>query len=248
MMRQAGCSMRDMVIAAGLVLVVGALVQGAVGYGMALVAAPLLVLIDPTLVPVPLILLTSAHAVLAVVRDWRHADWSAIGWAMLGRVPGTGLGVLAVVALSQRVFAVLIGLSVLACVALSLLRWHPRPRPASLVLAGLASGAGGTAASIGGPPIALLYQDAEGPRVRGTIGGYFILSSVISIVALALAGQVTGESLTKTALFVPFLLVGFALSGPARRVLDSGWTRRAVLAVAAASAVLLIGTVILSSG
>lgn len=237
-----------MLLAAGLVLVVAALVQGSVGYGMALVAAPLLAMVDPTLVPVPLILLTSVHAVLAVVRDWRHADWSGIGWAMLGRLPGTGLGVVAVVALPQRVFAALIGFCVFACVALSLLRWRPRPRPGSLMLAGLASGAGGTAASIGGPPIALLYQDADGARVRGTIGGYFVLGSVTSIAALALAGQVTGESLTKTVLFVPFLLVGFALSGPARRVLDNGWTRPAVLAVAALSAVLLLGRVLLVSG
>jgi uncharacterized membrane protein YfcA len=237
-----------MLIAAGLVLVVGALVQGSVGYGMALVAAPLLAIVDPTLVPVPLILLTSVHAVLAVIRDWRHADWSSIGWAMLGRLPGTGLGVVAVVALPQRVFAAMIGLSVLACVLLSLLRWRPRPRPGSLVLAGLASGAGGTAASIGGPAIALLYQDAEGARVRGTIGGYFVLGSVTSIAALALAGQVTGESLTKAVIFIPFLLVGFALSGPARRVLDNGWTRPAVLGVAALSALLLLGRVLLSSG
>jgi uncharacterized protein len=237
-----------MIIAAGLVVAVSALVQGVAGYGMALVAAPLLALVDPLLVPVPLILLTSVHAVLAVVRDGRHADWPGIGWAMLGRLPGTGLGVLAVVALSQWVFSLLVGLGVLACVVLSSLTWRPRPRPGSLLLAGLASGVGGTAASIGGPPIALLYQDAAGPRVRGTIGGYFVLGSVTSIAALAAAGQVTGESLASTALLTPFLLVGFALSGPARRVIDNGWMRCAVLAVAAASAVLLLGRVLLSSG
>lgn len=237
-----------MIIAAGLVVAVSALVQGAVGYGMALVAAPLLALVDSSLVPVPLIFLSSVHAVLAVVRDGRHADWPGVGWAMLGRLPGTGLGVLAVVTLSQRVFSLLVGFSVLACVVFSLLTWRPRPRPGSLILAGLASGTGGTAASIGGPPIALLYQDARGPRVRGTLGGYFVLGSVTSIIALAAAGQVTGGSLTRTALLVPFVLVGFALSGSAHRVLDNGWTRRAVLAVAAASAILLIGRVVLSSG
>ncbi|MGH8964098.1 MAG: sulfite exporter TauE/SafE family protein, partial [Actinomycetes bacterium] len=73
-----------MIVAAGLVVALGALVQGAVGYGMALVAAPLLALVNPALVPVPLILLTSVHAVLAVIRDGRHADWPGIGWAMLG--------------------------------------------------------------------------------------------------------------------------------------------------------------------
>lgn len=237
-----------MLFTAGLVVALGALVQGAVGYGMALVASPLLALVEPSLVPVPLLMLTSVHAVLAAVRDWRHADWTGIGWAMLGRLPGTGLGVLAVVALSQRVFAALVGLGVLACVLLSLLSWRPRPRPGSLLLAGLLSGAGGTAASIGGPPIALLYQDATGPRVRGTISGYFVLGSLASLTALAAAGQVTGESLTSTVVLMPFLLAGFALSGPARRVLDNGWTRRAVLAVAAVSAALLVGHVALTSG
>jgi len=175
-------------ITAGLIVALGALVQGTVGYGMALVAAPLLALVEPAYLPVPLILLTSAHALLAAVRDWRHADWTGIGWAMAGRLPGTGLGVLAVVALSPRVFALLVGLGVLICVLLSLLSWRPRPRPGSLLLAGLVSGAGGTAASIGGPPLALLYQEAAGPRVRGTIGGYFVLGSVISLAALAGAG------------------------------------------------------------
>lgn len=229
-----------MILTAGMVVALGALVQGAVGYGLALVAAPPLALVDPALVPVPLIMLGSAHAMLAVVRDGRHADWAGVGWAMLGRLPGTGLGVLAVVALSQRVFSLVIGCCVLAFVVLSLLTWHPRPQPGTLLLAGLVSGAGGTAAGIGGPPIVLLYQHATGPQVRGTTAGYFALGSVLSLAALAVAGQVTGAALASTALLAPFLLAGFLLSGPARRVLDNGRTRSAVLAVAAASAVLLI--------
>lgn len=234
-----------MIITAGLVVALGALVQGTVGYGMSLVAAPLLALVDPGLVPVPLILLGAGHSVLAAVREWRHADWRGVGWAMLGRLPGTGLGVLAVVMLSQRMFSLLLGTCVLACVVLSLLTWRPRPRPHSLMIAGLASGAGGTAAGVGGPPIALLYQNATGPQVRGTIAVYFLLGSVMSIAALAAAGKVPSESLVSAAILLPFLVGGFALSGPARRVLDAGRTRQAVLTVAAASAVLLLGSVLL---
>lgn len=234
-----------MILVAGLVVALGALVQGAVGYGMALVAAPLLALVDPALVPVPLVVLGAGHSVLAVLRDGRHAHWSGVGWAMLGRLPGTGLGVLAVVALSQQLFSLVIGVCVLAFVLLSLLTWQPRPRPGSLLLAGLASGAGGTAAGIGGPPIALLYQHTTGPRVRGTLGTYFVLGSVTSIAALAAAGQVTGATLVSAAELAPFLVAGFLLSGPARHVLDRGWTRHAVLIVAAASAGLLIGRTLL---
>ena len=229
-----------LLLIAGSVVALGAVVQGAVGYGMALVAAPILALIDPTLVPVPLLMLASVHSVLAVVRDGRHADWRGVGWAMLGRLPGTALGVLAVLMLSQRAFSLLIGVCVLAFVGLSLLTWRPQPRPASLVLAGVVSGAGGTAASIGGPPIALLYQNATGPQVRGTMSAYFVLGSLTSVAALAGAGQVTSGLLLSTVVLVPFLIVGFVLSGSVRRVLDDGWTRTAVLGVAGASAVLLI--------
>jgi hypothetical protein len=148
--------------------------------------------------------------------------------------------VLAVLMLSQRAFSLLIGVCVLAFVGLSLLTWRPQPRPASLVLAGVVSGAGGTAASIGGPPIALLYQNATGPQVRGTMSAYFVLGSLTSVAALAGAGQVTSGLLLSTVVLVPFLIVGFVLSGSVRRVLDDGWTRTAVLGVAGASAVLLI--------
>ena len=84
--------------------------------------------------------------------------------------------------------------------------------------------------------------------MRGTICGYFVLGSVISLAALAAAGQVTGASLARTVILAPFLLAGFALSGPARRLLDNGRTRRAVLAVAAVSAALLLGRVVLTNG
>ncbi|MGH3883426.1 MAG: TSUP family transporter, partial [Pseudonocardiaceae bacterium] len=182
--------MPAVILDAGLVVALGALVQGAVGYGMALVAAPLLALVDPALVPVPLILLATVHSVLAVIRDGRHADWPGIGWAMLGRLPGTGLGVLAVVMLSQRVFSLVVGLCVLACVVLSLLAWRPRPRPRALLLAGVASGAGGTAAGIGGPPIALLYQRHTGPAMRSILAASFFFGTFLSVVTLALARQV----------------------------------------------------------
>ncbi len=230
-----------MLLLAGTVVALGAVVQGAVGFGLALVAAPLLALLDPALVPVPLIMLATVHAVLAMLRESREVDWHGIGWAMVGRLPGTALGVLAVTALPQRGLAIVIGVCVLAFALLSMVAWQPRPTPGALLVAGVASGAGGTAASIGGPPLALLYQHTSGPRVRATMAAYFVLGSAVSVAALAMAGQVGTRQLMATMVLTPFLVVGFALSGPACRVLDAGWTRRAVLAVAAGSAVLLIG-------
>jgi uncharacterized membrane protein YfcA len=224
-----------------LVVLVGALIQGAVGYGMNLIAAPLLGLIDPAMVPGPLLFIGSVHALLTVVREHGHVDWPGVGWAMIGRVPGTALGVLAVATLPHQAFSVVVGMSVLLCVVLSTISWRPQPQPGPLMTAGLASGAFGTAVSIGGPPIALLYQHSAGPLIRSTLAAYFAIGSVMSLGALALSGQISVGQVGAGGVLLPFLAAGFALSGPVRRVLDGGRIRLAVLTVAAVSAVLLIG-------
>jgi uncharacterized membrane protein YfcA len=58
----------------------GALMQGTVGFGLALVAAPLLVLLDPALVPVSLLLLlATAHALLMPRREHGDTDGRVSG-------------------------------------------------------------------------------------------------------------------------------------------------------------------------
>jgi uncharacterized membrane protein YfcA len=111
----------------------------------------------------------------------------------------------------------------------------------ALLVAGVVSGAGGTASAIGGPPVALLYQDAHGARVRATLGAYFAVGSLLSLAGLLLGGQFSSDALSAAALMAPFMIVGFALSGPARRLLDRGWTRPAVLALASGGALALLG-------
>jgi uncharacterized protein len=227
-------------LVACLVVALGALVQGTVGFGLALVAAPLLAILDPALVPVPLLLITAAHALLSLRRERGDADWRGVGWALLGRLPGIGLGVLAVATLPDRAFAAAVGATVLVCAVLSVVSWRPRPTVPALLVAGVVSGAGGTASSIGGPPVALLYAADRGPRVRATLAAYFTAGTVLSLAALALAGEVTGDALRHGALLLVPMAAGFALSGPARRLLDRGWTRPAVVGLAVAGAVALL--------
>jgi uncharacterized protein len=230
---------------AGLAVALGALVQGSVGFGIALVSAPLLAIIDPRLVPVPMLLLATTHAMLTLRREYRDADWAGVGWALLGRLPGIVIGVLAVAVLPPRWFGLAVAVVVLACVALSVVRWRPRPTVPALLLAGVVSGAAGTASAIGGPPVALLYQHAPGARVRATLAAYFVAGSLLSLAGLFVGGQFSADALGAAAVMVPFLVAGFALSGPVRHLLDHGWTRPAVLAMAGLGALALLGHVAL---
>ncbi len=56
-----------------------------------------------------------------------------------------------------------------------------------------------------------------------------------------MVGRLGGHEFALAGLLAPFVLVGFALSGPARRLVDGGRIRYAVLALAGASALMLIG-------
>jgi uncharacterized membrane protein YfcA len=230
---------------AGIVVVLGGLVQGLVGFGLALVAVPIVALIDPSLLPVPILVTTSAHSVMSLFREHEHVDWRGVGWAMLGRLPGTVIGVLLVGMLNQKQFSLLVGVSVLVCVALSVISWTPRPTPRALVTAGLASGSFGTSTSIGGPPVAMLYQNSTGAEVRATLGAYFVMGSVTSMIGLIAAGHVHTHDLTAGAALIPFLVVGFLLSSPLRKVVDAKGIRYPVLILSAVSALVLIGRSIL---
>jgi uncharacterized membrane protein YfcA len=225
---------------AGVVLAFGGLVQGMVGFGMALVAVPMLALVDPGLVPGPLLLITSVHTVLSVVREHEHVDWRGVGWAMLGRIPGTAVGVLIVDSLAQRHFLIVVGVGVLAFTVLSVISWHPRPTPPALSTAGVVGGVFGTAMAIGGPPMALLYQHEKGARIRSTLGAYLMFGSITSVATLAGFGHLSGGHALTAAALLPFMVAGFALSGPARKLVDRGFIRPAVLVFAAGTAVVLI--------
>jgi uncharacterized membrane protein YfcA len=221
---------------------VGACVQGVVGFGLGLIAAPLLALLDPDLVPGPLLFVGVPLTVLVALRERAALDFHGIRWAIAGRVPGTIAGSVAVALLPDGPLVVLLGFVVLLAVVLSVGGWSVRPTTGTLVSAGLASGFMGTATSIGGPPMAMVYQRVTGPQLRATLAAYFVFGASFSLLTLAVAGEFGAHELELGLTLLPGVLAGFALSWLAAHVLDRGYTRVAVLGCSAASALVLIGT------
>ena len=156
------------------------------------------------------------------------------------RVPGTVVGVVVVDWLADRTLGIVVGVMVLIAVGLTLWTIRVPVNRRTLVTAGCVSGVTGTATSIGGPQLALLYQHRPGAQVRSTLAVYFIVGASLSLVGLALGGALHLRDLAMAAVLAPFLLVGFAAAGPVRARIDVGHTRKAVLAVCAASAIALL--------
>jgi len=141
---------------------------------------------------------------------------------------------------SLRALGIVVGGMVLAVVALSIREAVVPRNRVTLVTAGVISGVTGTATSIGGPPVALLYQDQSGPRVRATLSVYFTIGNSIALAALAATGHLPERDVVVGLVFVGCAAVGFAAAAGLRRFLDAGRTRAAVLAAAAGSALVLI--------
>jgi uncharacterized protein len=227
-------------LVAGLVVAGGACLQGTIGFGLGVLATPIIALVEPGFLPGPLILVAGLLTLFVLWREHDQVDLGGAGWALAGRVPGTLLGALAVASLPAQPLLIMIALLILAAVVLSVAGQAMARTTPTLLLAGALSGFMATAASIGGPPIALAYQDVSGPVLRATLSAYFLVGSALSLGSLALFGQFGRAQLVAGLLLVPFMLVGAVLSPLVTRHLDQSRLRAAVLTVSGLSAVALL--------
>ena len=222
------------------ILATGSAVQGSVGFGLGVLGAPLLALIDPRLVPGPLLLDALLLTVLVAIREWKHVRLADLAWSLPGRLAGTVIAVLLMKSFPAEHFQITLGLLVLAAVAIS--AWGPKVRlnPGTLTFAGLAAGVMSTFTSIGGPPMALVYQHEEGPRVRGTLAAFFTIGVIFSMGGLRVAGRFGWTEVKLAGVLLPGIVVGFLLSRWSARWLDRGHTRALVLTTSAVAAFLVV--------
>ena len=230
----------DVVALIGAVTCVGAFVQSVVGLGLGLLVAPVVAMVEPGLVPALPLWLALMISGSMLLGERRHVDWGALAWALPARVPGTVVGAWLVVTFSDQAIAVAIGVMVLVAVVVTLRTVHVPVNPASLTAAGVVAGVSGTATSIGGPPIALLFQRREPEVVRSTLSVFFFLGVVVSLVGLAWSGSLTEASWHLGLLLAPLVALGAFAGSAARDRVPRDRFRVGVLLVCAASALALL--------
>lgn len=219
---------------------IGALLQGSIGFGLNLLAAPALMFIDPAFVPGPLIADALVLVLLMAWREHRDLDFSGVGWACIGRLPGSFVGLAFLLWLPPSELNVLFGAMILIGVAMSAWGVSFRPTPTSLVGAGAASGIMSITTSVGGPPMALVYQSSPGSVLRATLSGQFAVGATLSILFLAAGGKFGTAEVQYAALLIPGTVAGYLLSSRLTPYLDRGFLRPAVLAFAGVTAGIII--------
>jgi uncharacterized protein len=185
-------------LAAGAAVVAGAALQSSIGFGFALVAAPLLFAASSPPEAVGLLIVLGLEVSLLTLLTERrrpqpvwHDAIAVVAWSL----PGALAGVAVLRALDELALQLLVTAGVLIALAVNLRAARSAPPPPGAAhepppwarpAAGLVSGALTTSTTTGGPPVVLLLM-SRGLRpgvVRDTLTATFIGFGVVSAAAL----------------------------------------------------------------
>jgi uncharacterized membrane protein YfcA len=227
-------------ITANVIIAMASALQASVGIGLALLAVPLLALVDARLIPGPLLLAGAFLALTSAYRERHAVDVQSFGLSLIGLALGTVCGATALRALRTaplgKVFAILI----LLAVALSVSGVRVRPTRTALFAGGSVAGVIGTMVGIHGPPIALVLQHARPEQARAMLGAFFFVAYVGSVVALAAFGLFGILQLQLAAALLPGVVIGLCVAPLLAGFVNPARLRVAILSISAASAVVLL--------
>lgn len=231
------------------VIILAAAVSGLIGFGLAVVAVPLLLIFFDPVEVVVLIALISLFTNAVIVQDsWREVATRSVlalmPWAILGLILGTEI--------LRRVNPDYLRLGIGVIVVLSAILLLRDVTLKSIegrigtILAGASSGALATSTGIAGPPIVLLFAARGLPkdRFRASNAAYFLVLSVAIIVTLFVRGIVETPELWTAAALVPAAFIGKTLGTALVKRLSDEAFRRITLAVVLFTGVLGVLTAI----
>ncbi|WP_418358072.1 sulfite exporter TauE/SafE family protein [Shewanella basaltis] len=233
-------------ILASVIVFFGALTQSLIGFGVAVVASPLLYIVNPQLVPVPIIVMGFAISAMTLFRERGHLQFNGLQYALLGRIPGGFAGAGLLLFAPQAILGLIIAAIVYIAVILSVYKVTAPINRISLFIAGIFSGIFGNIAAIGGPPMAILLAGQDANQFRAALSAFFVFSSLIALGILAAVGLVEIKHLWLSLMLLPSVIGGYLVSGLLINHVDKNKTRTATLILCTISATILVAKSIMA--
>jgi uncharacterized protein len=123
---------------------------------------------------------------------------------------------------------------------LSVAGYSLKPTRRSLAIAGGAEGMMGAMVGIHGPPISLIFQNAESKFARAMLGAFFSIAHLGAVAALAAFGLFGVRHLIRAGLLLPGVVVGLFIAPYLTPHIDVKRLRLIILAIAASSGIALL--------
>lgn len=229
--------------------------QAATGFGYAVLAVPVYLMLLPAREAVQINILLS-FMVMAVMTAglWRHAPWKLIGRVSLGSVIGAPMGLYFLSQAPDRLVKAVVGVVLTGFLVFVIQRRRARPvqahdrppdRPFAEGMAGLVGGALGAGIGMPGPPLLVYFGLAGGGKdiVRPAIMAYLLIA--FGGIALMNWGSVGfGASVWPLcAWLAPSALAGCAAGGWVSRHINQkrfDWVTLGALSITAASMLIAV--------
>ena len=204
-------------IPAAFIILAASLVKGTTGFGFALVATPLLLLLWEPLVMVPVLIPAGMAAdILIVGQNRQRLEWGRVAPMAAAGILGIPLGTAILLIVPSDVLK--IGVAVVVLVSATILMTGAtvnisRERIASSV-AGFMGGVLLTSTTISGPPVTLFLINQRWAKdtFRTSLALFFLTLQAFAIVSLAIGGILTFETLVMSVALWPSVLLGYALA------------------------------------
>ncbi len=194
---------------------VAGLVRGFTGFGMGIVAIPFLSLIISPTDAVVIVLLLQVFVTLSnLPASWKLCHWSLVNKLTIGSIVATPVGSWALLYLPASAIRICIAVIVLAtAVTLSAgFRLKMIPSNKHVLGFGLASGILNGVAGMSGPPVVAFFlaSPLSVPVARASMIVFFMISSVLALIPLAVFGKMHLWSLGASVASLPVVLLGSA--------------------------------------
>lgn len=222
------------------IVILGIIVQARIGIGFALLSAPLLFIINENYMPGPILILGFILSLLLFFSEKQSLSLKLVLPALAARFPGSWFGVVILIYLPQWLLGLAIGVSLLFASLLAFIKFSISLNARNLFLAGFFSGFSGTITSIGGPIMALIYQNETPVNTRKALITFFLIGTPTSIFLLVLAGELSQQAFVLSVKMLPGVLIGFLLSRYRLFVVISP-SKKSIISLSVFSALIIIG-------
>ncbi len=189
-------------------IIVGAITQSAIGIGFGLPAC-FLVLYEPSMVPSCIVLMGTFLAFSNAFLSLNDVIKKDLIYSFSGRIVGSLLSIpLLYLTLGTKNYLIFFGVLLLVAVFLSVKKWNVAASKKNITIAGACSGLMGTMIGIGGPPMAIVYQNSTAKNVVATLNMFFGIGALFSVLLLVYIDLINLREVMRSLMLAPALIIG----------------------------------------
>ena len=193
------------------IIIIGAITQSAIGIGFGIPAC-FLVLFEPSMVPGCIVLMGTFLAFSNAFLSYKDIITNDLIYSFSGRIFGTIISVpLISLTIGTKSYLIIFGVLLLITVFLSAKKWNVVATKKNIAIAGACSGFMGTLIGIGGPPMAIVYQNSSAKNVVATLNMFFGIGALFSVLVLIYIDLINFREVMRCLFLAPALIIGIML-------------------------------------